>query len=132
LIDCLIQLREFSLESEVWQLLLLLQMLKLGTKFSSIQEHLLQQERKERVTTLGAARNKQVFSTWNNTSLTFRAALNSSQRPCKQEDIAEKIVCVCEFSLSLNCLSFFPSVGCSLSLCLCLSLWLCLLAVSLF
>jgi hypothetical protein len=78
LIDYLILLREFSFESEVWQLLLLLQMLKLGTKFSSIQERLLQQERKERATTLGAARNKQVFSTWNNTSLTFRAALNSS------------------------------------------------------
>jgi hypothetical protein len=102
--------------------MLLLQMLKLGTKFSSIQEQLLQQERKERVTTLGAARNKQVFSTWNNTSLTFRAALNSSQSPCKQEEIAEKIVCVCEFSLSLNCLSFFHSVGCSLSLSLSLSL----------
>jgi len=77
----LILLREFSLESEAWQLLLLLllQILKLGTKFSSIQELLLQQERKERATTLGAARNKQVFSTWNNTSLTFRATLNSSQ-----------------------------------------------------
>jgi DNA-binding transcriptional MerR regulator len=45
----LILLREFSFESEVWQLLLLLQMLKLGTKLSSIQELLLlQQERKKR------------------------------------------------------------------------------------
>jgi hypothetical protein len=50
LLACLILLREFSLESEVWQLLLLLllQMLKLGTKFSSIQDLLLQQERRER------------------------------------------------------------------------------------
>jgi hypothetical protein len=103
-------------------------------------------EKRERATTLGAARNKQVFSTWNNTSLTFRATLNSSQSPCKQEKIAQKIVCVCvgvcEFSLSLSfflsgslslsivSLSFFLSVWCSF--CLSLSCLLCLLAVSLF
>ncbi len=120
-------------------------MLKLGTKFSSIQEQLLQQERKERVTTLAAGRNKQVFPSWNNTSLTFRAALNSSQSPYKQEEIAEKLcvcVCVCVsvsivslsfflsvwFSLSLNCLSFFLSVWCSFSLCL--SYFVCLLFLS--
>jgi hypothetical protein len=100
-------------------------------------------EKKERVTTLGAARNKQVLSTWNNTSLTFRAAaLNSSQSPCKQEEVAEKIVCVCVncvslflsfcLALSLSQLSLFLSFCLVLSLFLFLSLLLCLLAVPLF
>ncbi len=105
-------------------------MLKLGTKFSSIQEQLLQQERKERVTTLGTARNKQAFSTWNNTSLTFRAALNSSQSPCKQEEIAEKIVCVNSLSLSIVSLSFLLLGALSLSVSLSLFCFDCLLFLS--